>query len=211
MVLVQLACAPRTSAQFPMNTRTQTERLDNAAEITAVCTSPRGGSLSIGSGVVIGADRVLTAWHVAGDCKDTLVVYVRTRTWRRQATLSKSWPQRDVVLLKMQQALDTVRPVSVAQVNAGDAVCTAVATPQLGSNCGTLIRKFETICPNNTWCNNIAFSALVIQGNSGGGIYDARGALVGLVTGGAFLPGSSIQIGDAFGSELWPIHTELFN
>lgn len=136
-----------------------------------------------GSGVVVGPRHVLTALHVV-DCP--LIPTVRVHThWGEDRVMRVSWEDRDrdLALLELVSAsdfeLDVAPPVVSPARTWGDAVTLVTTYPRefvrQGAVCATNLdrRAFEGA--------DLCISADATPGNSGSGVYDGLGRLVGIV------------------------------
>ena len=149
-------------------------------------------SLKQGSGVVVSARHVLTAYHlstmtvgrdargqdISVPCPYIVHARVQFEDGRGYAmVVDKESRPLDTMRLQMSSAdkwtID--RPV-VAEAVVGEPVCAATATPERGWSCG----RVEMIATEGD--DNIVHTARTMKGNSGGGVYDSLGRLVGIVT-----------------------------
>ena len=146
-----------------------TKQYQRTAFITVVC-----DGIGVGSGVVIAPDYVLTAAHVV-DCEDGLMV-VATETYDGLATVVTRNSERDLAKLYVPGIRGPSVEIGPAP-SPGDTVCLSPAYPRRDRKCGEVY--FERGDGPN---NRIRFSAKVEPGNSGSGLYDSDGRLVGIVT-----------------------------
>lgn len=135
---------------------------------------------SVGTGVIIDKNHVLTAAHVVR-CPIIAEVRVSTQNGHHyHMVVQRSDESADLALLEM-SSLDTFAhalPPAVfgPQPAVGDTVCTAVAWPRFEHHCGTISSVTDT-------AKNDTFMLLPVEhGNSGGGVYDMQGRVVGIVT-----------------------------
>ena len=165
-----------------------------------------------GSGVIMDSRTILTALHVV-ECPYLRDIHVTTSTGKRvRATIDRSWPDRDIVrlIVDAKDGFGDVAPLAIGRPpEVGTVVCTASAVPERGESCGPMSGYSETpTCPSQkdgsgVWCHDTLYDAIAISGNSGSGMYDEAGALVGILTGGSAVWGISMP--GAYGSALWPI------
>lgn len=141
-----------------------------------------------GSGVVVGDDRVLTAYHVV-DCVmrvgtqqhagHLLAVRVMRGDIERSASVEVAMLPADVARLKTRGLIGATW-WSAQQLGpvprAGDEVCMSSLYPKVERKCG----MFEE--QDNDESGDMAHGAVTRPGNSGSGLYDAHGRLVGIVT-----------------------------
>ena len=166
-----------------------------AVEIVAVCTYEGGGKREVlffrGSAVLVAPDTALTAWHVVNctlapqDPKRRRVGFLdgvtgklpggEQRTWTVEAVV----PRSDIARLHLDGA---PYPLAVRQEIAPpgqefiDDVCFEPAWPERKRSCGVIRDRF------NPPPGNLRHAAPTVSGNSGAGVYDTRGQLVGIVT-----------------------------
>lgn len=134
-----------------------------------------------GSGVLSGPETVLTAWHVV-KCppRSVRIVWVVTpdevKHW---AQLGAGDPSHDVARLVVSDL--TASKLEIVSPLVGDTVCIATAHPQRQLSCGVVyaISSFKTTTNGTV---DVWHSARTIPGNSGAGVYNRRGQLVGLAT-----------------------------
>ncbi len=183
LCIAQFACA-RPVPGYP-TVRPLNAQAANAVRIEAMCVDSdpfmNGGSFDMsggyGSGVLIDNHHVLTANHVI-ECPFLPDIHVITADGRRRrAVVDETWADRDVARLVTIEDIDGVDPVMLAPPpTPGEVVCSAAAFPKRGGFCGP-VAFFND---HRQW--NLGFFALVVPGNSGSGLYDGDGALVGIVT-----------------------------
>lgn len=153
---------------------------ESAVRITVVCSAPSGsGYISYGSGVIVDDHTVLTAAHVAED--DEGFVCARTATMVNGqtyvVTLGKALPDRD--LASLVTVLSTFAPtypvVYGSSPEYGSRVCSMTAFPRVLWRCGEV--QTEADPPGD-----LSHTIVTEGGNSGSGVYDDRGRLVGIIT-----------------------------
>ncbi len=136
-----------------------------------------------GSGVVLETGVVLTAYHVI-KCLPHSVALIHVvgpdeiKLW---ATVAAVDAAHDIVRLSVPGV--TGDRIELATPMPGEAVCVASAFPERGFACGLV----WATGPMQTRSNgevNIWHTARTIPGNSGAGLYNRRGQLVGLATNG---------------------------
>jgi S1-C subfamily serine protease len=182
-----------------------TSALDRVVEATAVIIAPDAdGDFSgpkIGSGAVIASDSS-RAWIVT--CSHVAMGYVSPASWRDAATAPPVWvdladgrsavgqvrwtapPPLDVALVEIAIA-DPPRPVRIASDSEGAAADSAVLfvpNPfRLGWKVhhGKVVKREAHQTPAGTY--SLLFTDLPVQpGDSGSGLFDPTGALIGLNT-----------------------------
>ena len=144
--------------------------------------------LSTGSGVFVGADRlVLTAAHIV-QAADEVAVEFRNGN-RYSARVIASEPQADVAVVELDEKL---RGVSAPKLGNSDALRVgdeifAVGTPHgLGDflSAGRVSARHERIrlTPTLTLAEFFLTDAFIDEGQSGGPVFDEHGAIVGIVS-----------------------------
>ena len=150
--------------------------------------------MSGGSGVVVNPRTIFTAHHVV-NCELTGLIRATTASGRRvHLHVDRTWPDDDVARLVVsgQDQLPVHSVLRGSTPDANDPVCSAVGAPFRGRFCGAFDRDV------GTRAGNLRFNGLVWKGNSGSGLYDDCGRLVGIVVGGYFdLHGTPLGIGVA--------------
>lgn len=128
-----------------------------------------------GSGVIVGEYRILTANHVASHCKGKLKIILPDAT-DRVVRVIVTIPGADVAVL---ESLSSMRAPSIEYGNteARDEVCIVPAQPNRMRTCGTVSGLHYRYS-----LTNIYHGAKTYPGNSGAGLYNVQGELVGIVT-----------------------------
>lgn len=181
IVFAQLSC--RTLPPQTAGALRTSSTMSFAAEVHAVCSDRTKGN---GSGVFVGGEIVMTAWHVV-DCGPGKVLHVTVKANNETyiADVVHEWQHRDVAKLRV-YGLPPRAPVAIANIGLEERLCSSSVYPYLRSVCGPVYTIYDTTCPKLEWCHNANYlgDGPVIPGNSGSAVYNTRGALVGLVTGG---------------------------
>ena len=198
------ACARHSIGPAPLERSTQVEQERAAVKVETFClaedpwsgTSFRFGTPR-GSGVIINDRQVLTANHVI-DCPYAVVIRVVTQDGRTfRVHVEKTWEKLDVARLELDKPDETfgVKPADWgAPPSSGEPVCAATLFPTPGYNCGAMIADSDDDEDDVKW------AGMVWRGNSGSGLYDKHGRLVGIVTMGFFL--GDMPLGRAGGSSM---------
>ena len=148
-----------------------------AVKVLSVCTidgaKPR---IALGSGVIVSSGYVMTAYHVVVcDGPVDIVVSLPDNTVI-EATLVGRNVTDDLARLQ----LDTDVPYPTLRIGppprVGSRVCTAAAVPDRTRRCGD-VQRVTGKAPGN-----IQHDGITEPGNSGSGLYDDQGRLVGIVT-----------------------------
>lgn len=176
LVALVATCSACGATQHPQ--RTEADRANSAVTIAVQC--PDGTQR--GSGTVVSHDRVLTAFHVVvcdGGILGPITVSGGDGTWYKADI--------DVVVLH----LDTVRlridgdmtkwmsDVEIGPVPyVGEEVCESTGYPRWTYRCGRVQPQWD----GEGWTRQFRFGFMAEHGNSGAGIYDQHGRLIGLVS-----------------------------
>lgn len=154
-------------------------------------TEPISISAGYGSGVILDARHVLTALHVVDCHYDQAIVVTMSNGRRIRMHTEKIWRDSDLARLVIASAakFGDIAPPMIAPIHLGESVCTDVAYPDRGGACGIVfdMRPSADL--------NVAMHLPVYHGNSGGGIYDTDGNLVGIVTASTFDTADPIGLG----------------
>lgn len=176
------ACKYDTPAQeakapaegFPVDIEAQQQR---AVRIMVLCRdSSKNAS---GSGVIFNKHMLITANHVVDrGCHSMRVFAVAHNARVFHMTISDTLPSHDLAMLVTGEAMP-VPPVDLngGVVRAGETVCVVPGFPKRVRTCGKTLVVFKR--PGE---KNLYFEAHTESGNSGGGIYNTRGDIVGIAT-----------------------------
>lgn len=160
--------------------RTPPQQLASTYFVQTLCLRVDGsGSMHGGSAVAVDGHHLLTAQHVIA-CNEggMAVIRVSTEDGRFfEARVQQEWNMKDVAQLYTQMELPGVSPVGFSTPRVGEAVCAHVAYPAFGAHCGDVV----SISPERLNAD-IEVAIPIEHGNSGGGVYDSAGMLVGIVT-----------------------------
>ncbi len=170
-------CAGR---QHPRSIRAEHE---SAVMISAVCTQIAPGMPPVyseaprGSGVVISSTQVLTALHVVAEAECSYFIELADGT-KRAVFVEMAWAPFDVARLSLYPG--SLFPYTRLQTGPvpepGEDVCIVSAIPQRTRRCGE-VQYYQSPTPGD-----IGHTAITEPGNSGSGVYDGYGRLVGTVT-----------------------------
>lgn len=214
-----LAAMSLSCASVPRGSRPLEQRDRFAVRITTECSWNGWHSTMSGSGTIIGPREVLTAQHVI-TCppinsipgKLELVITIDYQRSIRAMVVTKEWHGRDIARLGTATTFGDVKPPAIAPVGE-EKIVTSVSFPMRGMTFGWARgARNHNACPfpGSVFCHDFTFSAPVQRGNSGGAVYDADGALVGVITGGFFEDKEDITALDGLASSVWPIRSEIF-
>ncbi len=148
--------------------------------VTLRTTGCGDASATAGSGVIAGPGLVLTAAHVVVGSTDVVVDGVDETG--REATVVVLDRSRDLALLEA--PVGEAAPVELADVAAGDAVRVVGATS--GTVAATVERRLRMDVDDvrstaRSIRSGYELDAAIAGGDSGGGVFDAAGRLVGVV------------------------------
>ncbi len=175
---------PETHASAP---RTLEQAAESAVRVERACVDGDAFSgartlnvqMGIGSGVVIATGSVITVAHVV-ECDGVALIHVVTASGTKYpATVLVIDKSRDYARLRV-PGLHAVSSAVFAKASVGDDVCTFTAWPYVGKSCGK-ITKIEWQRVENGIVD-LWSTARTVPGNSGSGMYNARGELVGLAS-----------------------------
>jgi S1-C subfamily serine protease len=148
----------------------------DAVALTVVCET---GQMVIGTGVAIAPDRILTAYHVVSACGGEPAAIVAEQGGGAAAIVQVEAvaPLADVArLVTILGATLDAAPVAIGPPPpVGEPVCVAARHPYSARRCGVV--EYVKDGPHG-----IRSSAIVEPGNSGSGVYDRHGRLVGIAT-----------------------------
>lgn len=155
--------------------RTPAWQVAEAATLSVLCSD---GSMKAGSGVLIGPDRLLTASHVVacGD-GDPMLIIVELHGASTLAGVEVMSTGADIARLQTLDKLEFFAVLIGPKPEIGDTVCVAAGAP-LGRTrrCGP-VERFDADASGD-----IVHAVVTEPGNSGAGVYDAEGRLVGILS-----------------------------
>jgi S1-C subfamily serine protease len=158
--------------------RTVEEQELSAAKLHVSCGPPgtdQTDRMLHGSAVIVSELRALTAAHVVG-CTVNGAALELADGRMVQVEIEAVSTQLDVARLVAKEPLGAP-PLTVARVLEGDVVCVTSRSPAMARHCGEVVKAEE-----NGGLLEIVHRATTVSGNSGSGLYDRRGRLVGIVT-----------------------------
>ncbi len=192
LVLIATACCvappPAATPDTPSTpgTRTPGEQRATTVHVIVWCVDdsekPKIGlELGYGSGVMIDEVTVLTAVHVVS-CGEHGVPAIRI-AFDDGVTVNVGIDVEtalDVARLHLLQPVRYVRPALIGYPpHAGASVCHSNAYPERNRMCGHVLAYYGF---DDKTSGNMLHDARTVPGNSGAGMYDEDGALVGIVT-----------------------------
>jgi S1-C subfamily serine protease len=142
--------------------------------------------VSEASGVAVAPDTVLTAEHVVS-CPGGDAALLRAQLAGGTAVAARvlwSAPNIDIAAIAVPGALADPRPY--APPRPGARICMEHATPARGRTCGAITAHAVLLVGFRVV--DILHTAPTEPGNSGSGLYDDRGRLIGIVTHGMSVP-----------------------
>lgn len=154
--------------------------LESTVLITTVCLAADGsGGTWVGTGVIVNDHTVLTAAHIAEDPPGTACLRsARMVNGRRYALIhGKTLPGRDLAsLVTVLETFSPTYPIVYGPPPAfGERVCSMTAYPRALWRCGEAQTAEEPP-------GDLSHTIVTEGGNSGSGVYDTRGRLVGIIT-----------------------------
>jgi S1-C subfamily serine protease len=180
LLVLLLAAYANAGCMRSVKGRSAEVAFDQTVLITATCVGPDGsGSIWHGSGVIVDNQTVITAAHVARD-PDGMVCIRKVEMANDHTYVVMPGvilPDRDLATLKLLlNEFDPTYPVLYGPAPMfGDRICSMTAYPMWLYRCGEA-QKAAT--PPGDRMHTI----VVEGGNSGSGVYDMRGRLVGIIT-----------------------------
>lgn len=178
------SCAGCGSSPLALG-RTVAQEYEAVVEVDVSCTDdgPLISSITTwhGSGVVVSSSQVLTAWHVVdaaavtgANCNIAVVLKSGEHV---PMTVEVSAVENDMARLDtLELYVFNAPPVElVSPPDPGQWVCAVVAWPERGRRCGEVQDRRD---PDGKFWYDI----ITEPGNSGGGVYDTSGHLVGIVS-----------------------------
>lgn len=158
------------------------DQYDRVVEIRVSCLQDDGQLVGwYGSGAIVDATHVLTAGHVAEHDANAQCAFTvedsrgKTHLMRPVKVLDSEHVDLARMELISPAARFTVSPAHYGpRPKMGDYVCTVTGHPRLERKCGRVMKYKELP-------GDMRVDFVVEPGNSGSGLYDARGDLVGIV------------------------------
>ena len=168
------AFTPKRIAHDPA--LSEAERAATVA-IHAMCAGEEGIKAGKGSGVITGEHTILTANHVVA-CGGISVLFIETLDGNLiEAKVVAQAEEHDIAKLETLEKLPKVKPFGWATPpKKGAVICAESAVPMRSRKCGNVLHKDKR--PGA----DLEHNAITIPGNSGSGVFDTRGRLVGIVT-----------------------------
>lgn len=169
-------------ARYPGATgpsRLQIEQKSHAVRIEKTCYNAfrNATSKSMGSGVLLDSKTVITADHVTAEhpflCLGPIYKVITANGTSLRVDKVKSVPGLDVAFVTLRAEVPFITEISFARVKEGDRVCLEALAPKRGRSCGDVTKVDGFGFMHDAW---------VVPGNSGSGIYNAFGQLVGIVS-----------------------------
>lgn len=176
-----------------------TEEYERTVRLVVLCPD---GNMSGGSGVRIGGEAVLTAFHVV-DCDGEVpigVMIVTSKGKKYMATVEAEIRAQDVARLRV-KGLPSMNPVAIAQPVLGQQACATFALPKIGRRCGEIWPDIEGGPPGDVHVDFVGE-----HGNSGSALWDEQGRLIGILVHLRYCQGTGLpQVCTAGATKVWPI------
>jgi S1-C subfamily serine protease len=152
-----------------------------AGDVTVACVDPSNIQIKGGSGVLVTDRRVVTASHVV-TCHGETGVYVEfpggVTVLARVAVLDL---EDDLAVLALTQPVVSYYSAVIGpRPDEGDRICFAAGAPKRVRRCG-VVTGYRDDDDSNVK-GDVETDAEIRAGNSGSGVYDDAGRLVGIVT-----------------------------
>ena len=178
LALALTACTACAAQQRP-GTGEPLSEAQRAATVAVhmLCASDDGMRSWRGSGVIVDETTVLTAYHVADCDGDSMMAVETLRGVMVMAVLGNFDATSDVASLILLESIPghsakIAKPPAIGQV-----ICAESAIPTRARKCG----RVKWLAPDPAQ-NDVRHDLHVVGGNSGSGVYDQQGNLVGIVT-----------------------------
>lgn len=174
--------APAPSAPPTLEARIAAH-YDAAVEIAITCASPEGlVQKGAASGVIVSRTRILTAAHVVEPDEGFVCTYIAEDVSGKAYFMypitvlaSDEIDLASMGIISVADEFPPAPPVTFGRAPVpGDRVCSATAWPRREYKCGDVMKPRRPP-------GDIRLYMTVEPGNSGGGLYDMRGHLVGIV------------------------------
>lgn len=175
-LLVGCAPVPRPIVP-PGQVRSAQEQKDTAVSLEVYCKSGGEWVSRSGSGVIVSSYQVMTEYHVVqcGNLLPTIYVYnFQGRSWK--AYVESTWKARDVVRLELPDDT-TIYPspkpplIRVTPLSKDESLFIETAAPDRDELYGAAL--------GDEYDPNFYYDAPTQPGNSGSGVWDQQGRLVG--------------------------------
>jgi S1-C subfamily serine protease len=183
LIAVIAACA--MCCAYPKNVRSLAEEHGASVAIVVQCTESGPKPITIGSGVIVGEHEILTANHVMNPMMEmtagpvTVKVPFSNCSFTARTEDGKEHPvhlssvHSDIASISTTDVLPYT-PVAWSTPNPGARACIVARHPWAVRRCGEIQYYRES---DNLW----AVTGVIVQpGNSGSGVYDERGRLIGI-------------------------------
>lgn len=129
-----------------------------------------------GSGVIVDRHHIMTAWHIIEACPTGDITAALPDGSVIEATAWAALVGADLLILETDTDLG-MGAQPIADIDEGDITCMSAVYPERVMRCGHAILVHKGTAMFNVW-----HSVTTLSGNSGAGVYDEFGSLVGIVT-----------------------------
>lgn len=159
--------------------RAEAEQKSHAVKVTKSCFNAERMAMvySMGSGVLYDGDTVITAYHVTAEdpfrCIAPVFKVIDADGQKYRVKNVRAVPGVDAAYLDLGITAKGVQPIAFAPVMPGDVVCLEARAPKVERSCGFVTKVDGDTFDHDAWTD---------RGNSGSGIYNEAGHLVGIVS-----------------------------
>jgi S1-C subfamily serine protease len=157
--------------------RAPMQRFEQAVQIQISCVEGTKAYRSFGTGVIVNSRTLFTAAHVGALRPGAVCVWVAVMSHGRRYMVTPyvSIPKVDLASMRSVEPFAPTYPVTFGRPAFAKHVCAATAFPMWMHRCGDV----QTTEPPP---GDLAHTIIVEPGNSGSGVYNDDGELIGVIT-----------------------------